>query len=259
MSDPVDTGFDDVLAGEKWEDPSLVVVDGHPVTAAVNEHFGFKPPLPLYHEVPEVNDKMDDAVEEALKITRPDDAIVQATKALVKLPPIDYPTLAKLARDVAMDIKERHVILRDYNLDQAQYDYLETYNEFFKNALAAASIEWHAPLSTAERIKIEAAAILEDSLPGLGARMQNKSEGLPGVIEAAKLFAKVAGVGEREAGSAASGERFTINIDLGGDQRIAVTTGGGASPAAQQPERGSLQHDAQALGGFLKISTEPEG
>jgi hypothetical protein len=54
--------------------------------------------------------------------------------------------------------------------------------------------------------------------------MQNKGEGLPGVVEAAKLFAKVAGAGEQKSGGGAPGERFTINIDLGGDQRITVAS-----------------------------------
>lgn len=157
---------------------------------------------------------------------------VQAAKVLVHLPKdLDYPTLAKLAREVAMDIKERSAILQEYKLTQTQYEFLEGNNEFFKSALAAACREWHAPMSTPERIKIEAAAILEDSLPGLGSRMQNRSEGLPGVVEAAKLFAKVAGVGEREAGAGNSGERFTINIDLGGDQKLVVATGPAPLPA----------------------------
>lgn len=247
MTEPIDTGFDDVIAGEQWVDPA----PAEPVTATVSP--------PETPPSPAGEDHLDAAIEKALAPVPVDDALVQATKALVKLPVIDVPTLAKLARDVAMDIKERHAILRDYNLDQAQYDYLETYNDFYKNALSAASIEWHAPLSTTERIKIEAAAILEDSLPGLGARMQNKSEGLPGVIEAAKLFAKIAGAGEQAGSGAGSGERFTINIDLGGDQKIAVSTGGPSIQSAQRTLDGSLSADVQAANSFLTISEKPEG
>lgn len=155
---------------------------------------------------------------------------VQAAKSLIQLPDMNPSALAKLARDFAMDIKERHVILKEHGLSETQYDFIEANNDFYKAALHAACIEWHAPLSTQERIKVEAAAILEDSLIGLGVRMQNKSEGLPGVIEAAKLFAKVAGVGERDVGGAAPGERFVINIDLGGDQKLVVKSS--PAPAA---------------------------
>jgi hypothetical protein len=147
---------------------------------------------------------------------------VQAAKALVRLPDLDWPSLAKLAREMAMDIKERHTILKEFKLSDAQYDFLEAHNDFYRQAFAAACKEWHAPLTTQERIKVEAAAILEDSLLVLGARMQNKGEGLPGVVEAAKLFAKIASVGERESGPSSPGERFTINIDLGGDKSLTV-------------------------------------
>lgn len=191
LSDPIDTGFDAVIAGEVYA-PAEEEPAPPPVTAEVTT--GLTPEG------------------------------VQAAKALLKLPALDPVTLAKLARDIAMDVKERAIVLKDFNLTEPQYEFLEANNEFFKAALQAACIEWHAPLSTPERLRVEAAAILEDSLPGLGARMQNKAEGLPGVIEAAKFFAKVANVGEREAGSANSAERFTINIDLGGDQKISVST-----------------------------------
>lgn len=170
---------------------------------------------------------------------------VQAAKALVALPPLDWPTLAKLAREIAMDIKERSVILSEIKLNAAQYEFLEANNEFYRTALAAACKEWHAPLSTQERLKIEAAAILEDGLVGLGTRMSNRAEGLPGVIEAAKFFAKVAGVGEREAGSSHPGERFTINIDLGGDQKIVVQAAppsGAAAPGDTTSEAGSKSY-----------------
>ena len=198
----VDTGFDAVYAGEKWEE----------VTAAVTE--------PIEPSAPEPT-----GLTEVGK---------QAAKSLVQLPDIPYTSLAQMARDIAMDIKEHHIVLQGYGLTQAQYDYLEANNEFYAAALKAACIEWHAPLSTQERVKLAAAAILEDSLPGLGSRMQNAREQLSGVIEAAKLFAKVAGVGERDAGPTTPGERFTINIDLGADQKIVVSSG--PAPQVAAPE-----------------------
>ena len=156
------------------------------------------------------------------------------------LPKLDAPTLAQLAREVAMNIRERSTILRDFNLTDEHYAFLETYHEFYKHALKAACIEWHAPLNTQERIKVEAAAILEDSLVGLGARMQNRAEGLPGVVEVAKLFAKVAGVGELDGSNAAPGERFTINIDLGGDTKTVTVAAPAPQVAAPQPPSISL-------------------
>lgn len=234
--EPVDTGFGDVLAGEVYVHPDVTAADraevqvlDPPVTATV---------------IPE-------QAPEPAEVSPPDPAAlpntdtgltaagVQAAKALVHLPALTWPELSKLARELAMDIKEEHVILKEFKLDNAQFEYLKAYNDFFREAFAAACKEWHAPLSTQDRIKVEAAAILEDSLLGLGARMQNKGEGLPGVIEAAKLFAKVAGVGERADGGAAPGERFSINIDLGGDTKITVrataSQGAPVQPAVDNP------------------------
>lgn len=51
--------------------------------------------------------------------------------------------------------------------------------------------------------------------------MANQAEGLPGVVEAAKLFAKIAGLGEKEQGDRTPGEKFSININLGGDDKLA--------------------------------------
>jgi hypothetical protein len=226
LSELIDTGFDAVLAGEAWapdvetlREQVRTVVDAaaDAITATVIPD----PPLPAPADLP---------ISQGLT-----PAGVQAAKALVHLPMLDWPALAKLAREMAMDIKERTTILKEFALTEAQYDFLEAHNEFYRQALAAACKEWHAPLTTQERIKVEAAAILEDSLLVLGSRMQNKGEGLPGVVEAAKFFAKIASVGERENGPVSPGERFTINIDLGGDKSLSVS----ATPAPKASEAGA--------------------
>ena len=203
--DPIDTGFGDVLAGNIYKAPSEG--DGPP-------DGGFVPPVTA---------------------TVTDPAVVRdATLALIgPLPSLSPPELAQMARELAMNIRPRDDILKEFKLTQTQFEYLDQHHDFFRQAYRAACIEWHAPLSTKERISIEAAAILEDSLVGLGARMRNKGEGLPGVVEVAKLFAKVAGVGERETATGPAGERFVINIDLGADKAITLTAQAPAQAAPQ--------------------------
>lgn len=181
----VDTGFADIINGAPvWSDPG--------VTAAVTSGL----------------------TEEGK----------DAAKVLLQIPDFTQQQLAALAREIAMDIKTIDNILRTHNLTNPQYEYLKENNEFFKHALKTLTIEWHSAASTPERIKIEAAAAIEDAMPVLYTRMVNKAEGLPGVTEVAKLFAKIAGVGERQEGAGAPGERFTITIDLGGDQKLVVGT-----------------------------------
>lgn len=257
-----DMGFDDVIAGNVYKPPDEPQITVHEYTGSA-EHTcvgaGTRCDIcfaPLTVTVSEPAPP----VPAPLPPAGLTDEGVQAAKALVHLPKnLDPVALAKLAREIAMDIKERHVVLQEHGLSQVQYDFLEANNPFFKATLNAACAEWHAPLATDERIKVEAAAILEDSLPGLGARMQNKVEGLPGVIEAAKLFAKIAGVGERAVGTANAGERFTINIDLGGDQKITVSTAALKDDAAERNHAEQIPDFGQAEEGHLAIRQEPEG
>ncbi len=185
------------------------------------------------------DDTIDAGFDEVMKhpdaIWREPDTSTQL--ALVALPALTPTELAKLAREVAMNIKEVPAILEHYKLTQEQYDHLKTHNEFFKQALHVTTIEWNSALTTPERIKLEAASILEEVLPRLGGRMANQAEGLPGVVEAAKLFAKIAGVGEREGADRAPGERFTISINLGGDDKLTYKSPESASTISIDTER----------------------
>ena len=147
-------------------------------------------------------------------------ALIENYGHAITLPELTPTELAKLAREIAMNIKEVPAILQHYKLSAEQYDHLKTHNEFFKQALHAVTIEWNSALTTPDRIKLNAAAILEDNLLRLGSRMGNQAEGLPGVVETAKLFAKIAGVGEREGADRAPGEKFSIIINLGADDKL---------------------------------------
>lgn len=132
------------------------------------------------------------------------------------LPPgLDIHHVAALVRDLAMNMYDVDVILKKHGLTAEQHKTLEA-NEFFQRALQSATMEWNSPQSTAKRLAMEAAIALEVSLPDIAARMRKTDEPLSGVIEAAKLFAKMAGVGEEKTPNA-PGEKFTININLGED------------------------------------------
>ena len=140
--------------------------------------------------------------------------------APVPLPKMDPAMLAKLAAEIARDQRDLVEILADYNLSLEQFNYLKT-NAFFTRVLETATIEWNSDLSVHDRLRVEAAMYLEQGMPVMGARMLNEREELKDVVETAKMFAKVAGLGEA-AGGSAPGEKFTINIDLGGDKTLRV-------------------------------------
>lgn len=128
--------------------------------------------------------------------------------------------LAKLAREVAMNIRDLPVVLKDYGLTADDYNTHIYPNPFYRRTLDNYIQEWNSAVSTQQRIKVEAAATLEDSLHHLGARMNKNDENLPAVVEAAKLFAKLAGVDGQAATGGGSAEKFSITINLGADTQL---------------------------------------
>lgn len=123
--------------------------------------------------------------------------------------------IASLVREIAVNMYPIEVILTKHGLTAEQYKTLET-NEFFQKALNSAVLEWNSPQSTNKRLAMEAAIALEDALPNVAARMSKNDEPLSGVVEVAKLFAKMSGVGEDKTPQAPS-EKFKIIINLGED------------------------------------------
>ena len=149
----------------------------------------------------------------------PDEPLITGLVEAAAPPPITltHVELARLAREIAMDIKERRDTLEVFKLTEAQYEQIEKH-PLYERMLTAAVIEWNSAKSTPDRLKIEAAAILEEALPHIGARMTKPAESLAMQVQAGTLLAKIAGVGEGGAAPAAQGEKFVISINLGADK-----------------------------------------
>lgn len=127
--------------------------------------------------------------------------------------------LVKIAREVAMDIQELSHILKQFSLTPEQYTQHVEPNAFFQRALEAYRIEWNSALSTRDRIRVQAATALEESLPSLAARITKDSESLDAQVKGAALFAKLAGVDDNKDGGESS-EKFSISINLGADIKL---------------------------------------
>lgn len=126
--------------------------------------------------------------------------------------------LAKLAREVAMQIRELPDVLTSFGLTSTQYEQIKVI-PFYRRTLELLTVEWNSALSGPERARLISAAILEEALPVLGARMCSTSENLNAAVETGKLFAKISGVGESKPVQGAN-ERFVITINLGADQEL---------------------------------------
>lgn len=127
--------------------------------------------------------------------------------------------LVKLAREIAMDVKELDDILRVHDISHVDFERLKT-NERFKAILTAEVVAWQGAINTNERVKVKAGSMLEEWLPELFSRINDRSESLSSKIEAGKLLERLAGMGSAAAKVEAPTDRVSITINLGADNKL---------------------------------------
>lgn len=153
---------------------------------------------------------------------------------LVPLPKHLTPGLiARLARDVVMELKAIEDILAPYCISLLQYERVKEL-PFFKRVQEDFAVEWNRVSSTQERLKLISAVMLEEGLPRLGSQMVDKDVSPTVAVETGKFFARLAGVGEGKA-ETASGEKFVINISLGDDTKLQFTKDAVPGTAREEP------------------------
>ena len=129
---------------------------------------------------------------------------------------LDEFALAKLAREMAMNIRNYKVVFEDFRITEEDY-YEICKNQFFQRAKEQFALEWNSSLSAAERVKLISAAYLEQVLPVIGAKAIDRNENLGAATEVAKFFARNAGIGSDKGEQKNASERFVITINLGAD------------------------------------------
>jgi hypothetical protein len=138
----------------------------------------------------------------------------------VQQPSFNDSVLLKLAREIAMDIREIADILATYELDDAMWQEIQG-NWTFKQYLRGAIEEWNSATNTQERVKMKALSMVEEALPEFYTRMHDKGESLQHKTEVFKTITKLAGL-ERTANDPGTGERLTVTINLGADQQLKI-------------------------------------
>lgn len=128
---------------------------------------------------------------------------------------LDETTLAKLAREMIMNIRNYKAVFEDFGITEEDFYEIEK-NEFFKRAKEQFLIEWNSTTSTADRLKFQSQAGLEQLLPVLIRRAMEGNEPLNSANETGKMLAKLGGIGEVKEGGPAV-DRFQIVINLGAD------------------------------------------
>jgi hypothetical protein len=123
--------------------------------------------------------------------------------------------MAKLAREMAMCIRNHNDIFADFGISEEDY-YTISKNEFYKRAKEQFSLEWNSTLSAADRVKLISASFAEEVLPVIAGRALDKDEPLVNVLGTFKQLCQNAGIGDPKAEQKPN-ERFVITINLGSD------------------------------------------
>lgn len=147
---------------------------------------------------------------------------------LSKLPP-EYPIvpfqvhaeieMVKLAREIALGIQPLAEILDRHGVDDTKWAKLVK-SKRFSEILTSEIQAWESATNTSSRVKVKAGTMLEEWLPELYARMQDKSEPLMAKIKAGELISRLAGFGEAAAKVIDPADRVSITINLGSDTKL---------------------------------------
>lgn len=158
-----------------------------------------------------------------MNATVPVAASAPAAPAKREAPPVDPGDkfFVVLAREIAMDMHELDVILKNHDVDQARWDQIVK-NPRFQMLLTQQVTEWNNALNTQERVKLKALACLEEAMPEMFQRMHDPQETLPAKVKIFEVLGNVAGMGKNQQGGAVTGEKFSVTINLGTDKPVQV-------------------------------------
>ncbi len=147
----------------------------------------------------------------------------------MSLPP-DYPTippavydeaqLVKLARGIAMGIKDLPDILFDNSLTQREFAEIRELPHF-NRILSAEMAAWEGASNTSERVRVKSGALIEEYLPELYARLNDAREPFMAKMKAFEQLTKLAGFGERDLPAMGTpGDKVQVIINLGADSKL---------------------------------------
>lgn len=144
--------------------------------------------------------------------------------------PSDYPTipasvyddvkLVKLARQIAMGMKDLPDILFANDLTQREFEEISKLPHF--NRILEAEVRAWANIDNAEdRVRVKSASLIEEFLPELYARLNDRDENLMGKVKALELASKWARLGQTETPQQGHpGDRVQVIINLGADNKL---------------------------------------
>lgn len=143
--------------------------------------------------------------------------IVPGTDASLDLSALNSHIAAELASGLtdAASVRER------YGITAAQWATLSK-SPVFRQMLREAIEHWGGQLGAGARIQKKADIVLEDAIPAYDGMIHNKDIPAQARIDAGKLLAQLAGRTNKEGNVSAPGGGFTLNINLGGREKLVI-------------------------------------
>lgn len=126
--------------------------------------------------------------------------------------------MRRLAREIAMDQHDLERILIQNSVTPAEFRRISKMPRFVQ-VLQEELNAWHTASNTPERVKIKAAAMIEEWLPEAFAQMHGEAS-LQHKTQLATLVSRLGGMDKGEMGQQVGGERFSVTINLGNDSKL---------------------------------------
>lgn len=142
-----------------------------------------------------------------------------------------------VAREIAMDLFELPVILRNHGVDDDEWERMAA-SRGFQEMLREAIATWNSSLNARERIEARTLGMLECSLQEMYRAIHDPEFSHNAKVELFKALSKNVGIGVKDGSGAGTGERVTISINMGEDRRVEVKdiTPEGKEPAEKPAE-----------------------
>lgn len=131
--------------------------------------------------------------------------------------------LVVLAREIAMDVVPLETILRSAGITSNQWEAIQKQPRF-QEVLSAEMLAWESAVNTADRVKLKAAACVEDALLEMHGRLHDRREPMSARVELFKSLAKLGGLETSSKADVQMGERFQLTINIGDGRAREITS-----------------------------------
>lgn len=152
---------------------------------------------------------------------------IPKTSTAVQLPgadaSLDLSALnAHIAAELAAGLSDAAAVRERYGISLEQWEVLKK-STVFRRMLAEAVQTLRGDMNAGRRIQMKADIVLEDAIPAYDTMVHNPDIPAQARIDAGKLLAQLAGRNAKPGETAAvPGGGFTLNINIGGNEKLVI-------------------------------------